>query len=512
METTNIIDINQYHFLTAENKSLRIEIHRLKEQIEWFRRQVFGKKSERFVDLPGNTPDLPGLVIPEAEPAEEAEVAIPAHRRKKQAKGKGLFTVDIPEDLPRVVEVIDIPEEKKVCPETGEKLVEIGRDVTEKLAHRPSEYYVKRIERPKYANPGNALAGVIQEPASDCIIEGSKFDPSFMAHVVTEKFAYHMPLNRIQEKLACRQIGVSRQVLSSLLCNIGGKLVPLCDLMREKMLAQGNIFTDDTPVALLVRDNGKTVPARMWAYIGGQPNAPPYHLYEFSENRSEIHPLTYLKDFKGIVHADAFSAYEKLGKRAGIIWAACWAHARRKYEEAQSGSAEFRREVLRQMRYLFLFERVAWLRSSEERLRIRQEKEKPIVDRLFALLKAKVVSGELLPKSSLAEAIGYMLTREQNFRNYLDHPDARMDNNIAERALRKLVIGRKNWLFVGSKAAGRSMAVLLSLVQTCRAMEIDPEQYLEDIFKRLLSHPAKKLEELLPDQWLAARDLAGAGK
>jgi len=481
-----------------ENMGLKEENSHLKKQIEWFQRQMFGQKSERITDF-SEMPFLPGMEFTEEVDQKDEGIAVPAHTRK--ASKKNDTSIVIPDDLPRKTKVIDIPEEEKLCPETGECLVEIGRDITEKLAFTPGEYYVKRIERPKYAVKKNSLAGILQAPAPDSILEGSKFDPSFMAHVATEKFAYHMPLNRVIEKLATRQIKVSSQTMSSLILNLGNKVVPLLDLMEKKTFEQKVIFTDDTPVKLIKEGRGKAKQAHMWIYLGGKPNAPPYHIYRFSESRSHTVPKGHLKNYKGVFHADAFGAYETIDEdiKFDIKWAACWSHARRKFYEA--GNSPFIKEVLRKMRYLFMYERVAWEQEPDKRLLIRQKKEQKLVNEIFELMKDKIRKNDLTPKSTLAQAMGYMLTREENFRRYLDNPDLRMDNNPAERALRKLVIGRKNWLFVGSSKSGNATAALLSLVQTCRAMKIDPQQYLEDIFTRLMSHPAKRLEELLPDQW-----------
>ena len=158
------------------------------------------------------------------------------------------------------------------------------------------------------------------------------------------------------------------------------------------------------------------------------------------------------------------------------------------------------------MRELFMLERKAWERSSEERLLIRAREERPLVDALFEKFRKRIYQGDLTPSSRLAEAIGYMQKHEANFRAYLDDPNLRMDNNPAERALRKVVLGRKNWLYLGSARSGKSAAALISLVQTCRAMKIDPQAYLEDVFTRLLDHPAKRLEEFLPDQWARLRE------
>jgi hypothetical protein len=161
--------------------------------------------------------------------------------------------------------------------------------------------------------------------------------------------------------------------------------------------------------------------------------------------------------------------------------------------------------VLRKIRYLYMLERVAWNRSEEERLRIRQEKEGPIIDELIQGIKKRLVDGKILPKSKFRDALAYFLGLAPHLKNYLKHPYARLDNNVAERAIRPLAIGRKNWLFVGNEEGGEASAVILSLVQTCRGLSINPRDYLEDVMRRLMSHPVNKLHELLPDQWSKAR-------
>ena len=198
-----------------------------------------------------------------------------------------------------------------------------------------------------------------------------------------------------------------------------------------------------------------------------------------------------------------YRAYVKLdnNENTNIYWSACWCHGRRYFEEVKALDLALRDNILKKIRYLFMFERIAWLSNSEKRLEIRQKHEKPIVDQIFKALKVKVTDSTLLPKSKLATAIGYMLNYERNFRLYLSDPNIRMENNTAERALRKVVIGRKNWLFFGSRRGGEAAAVMYSLVQTCRVMQINPLEYLTDIFKRLMAHPSNKLHELLPDQW-----------
>ena len=521
MEATVTIPIEEFEALKAAVKlvgdlqgvvqALQGKLAAATDQLEWFKRQVFGQKSERLIDLPGDIPDLPEFEMPEATEPKPETIEIPKHTRKKRPKGSD--SIEIPDDLEREEVLVDIPEAERTLPD-GTPLKRIGEERSEKLAFRPSEYYVKVYVIPKYVDPNDPKAGVIQESMPPSIIERSLFHVSFIAHVIVEKFAYHMPLYRIVEKLRGRDIRVSRQTLSQLVKATGQAILPLFHLMVERTLAQGVIFTDDTPVKLQAR--GKCKEARIWTYVGGMPNAPPYHIYQFTTDRGHCHPTQFLSNFEGILHADAFGAYEKLHNDPAnhIAWAACWAHARRKFEKALTGTeADFSLWVMRQMRYLFMFERIAWAcedtegqTAAQQRLHIRQKHERPIVDKVFARFHDEIKRQDLLPASKLAGAIGYMQSREANFRLYLSDPNLRVDNNTSERALRKLVIGRKNWTFIGSVKAGEAMAALLSLVQTCRAMGIKPQEYLEDIFARILDHPASRLEELLPDQWKKARD------
>ncbi len=211
-----------------------------------------------------------------------------------------------------------------------------------------------------------------------------------------------------------------------------------------------------------------------------------------------------LKDYHGVLHSDKYGAYEALANRKQLIWCPCWGHVRRKFLEAESGDPSFRDWVLQKIRHLFMLERVAWARSKEDRLQIRQEKEKPIIDGLITAITDKAVNGKILPKSKFRDALMYFIGLIPYLKNYLNHPWARLDNNIAERAVRPIAIGRKNWLFVGNEDAGEAAGIALSLIQTCRALSINPREYLEDVMRRINSHPFNCLDELLPDQWQIA--------
>ena len=346
--------------------------------------------------------------------------------------------------------------------------------------------------------------GIIVAELPDSIIQGCCADESFLAEILTRKFADHLPLYRICESLMRDRIKISRKLLSSWVVRIGISLKPLCDEMLKKILASKNIFVDETPVKVQHPEKCKT--AYMLAIVGGKERDPCYKIYAFKENHSHEKILEDIKNYRGIFHSDKYSGYETLAKNA--IWCPCFVHIRRKFFDAQSGDPPFRKWVLRKIRYLFMFEKVAWARDEKERLRIRKEKEEPILDELIEKMKEKLADVNILPKSNLAKAIKYFCGLIPYLKNYTKHPWARLDNNVAERAIRPLVIGRKNWLFVGSEDAGVAAGVIFSLVQTCRALGVNPREYLEDILRRFMSHNSQKLYELLPDQWLKNRELS----
>jgi transposase len=275
--------------------------------------------------------------------------------------------------------------------------------------------------------------------------------------------------------------------------------------MLAQILKSGNVFYDETPIKMLSPGKGKTHQAYMWVLVGGKCADPGYRIYDFCTNRCHYNAAELLKGYHSVLHSDKYGAYESLANKKQLIWCPCWSHIRRKFIEAESGDLAFRDWVLRKIRYLFMLEKVAWARSEEERLRIRKEKEVPIIDSLITAIKDKLVNGKVLPKSKFREALGYFCGLIPYLKNYTEHVWARLDNNVAERAVRPLAIGRKNWLFVGNETGGEAAAVLFSLIQSCRAFNVNPREYLEDIMRRLMDHSFSKLHELLPDQWLESR-------
>ena len=491
--------------LEEENTLLKQENSQLREQLFWFKKQLFGAKSERFIDPSGNQLDLPGIDLPKEEDLREEEPKPSRKRRKRRSTKED--TIDFPDDLPKETVFLDVPEKEKICPETREPLQKIGEVVIQKLAFKPGNFFIKEFIKPKYASKKHPEFGVIIADSPEGLFSRSKIDESLLAKIITMKFADHLPLYRIQEIFQRDKVKISRQTLSEWVISAGQALLSLYERMKTRILEHNVLFTDETPVKLLVKGKKKAQQAFMWIYTGGGGVDPPYSIFEFCRTRSHEYPKRTLAGYKGCLHSDKYGAYEALAKTAEITWCPCMAHIRRYFLEAKTGDQEFCKYVLRKIRYLYMFEKVAKCRIAEERLQIRQEKEKPIIRELVLEVKAKLVKGNHLPKSKYRKALGYFMGCSPYLENYLSNPWAHIDNNISERRIRCLAIGRKNWMFVGSEDGGQATAVLLSIVQTCRHLSINPQEYLEDVMRKIMNYPMNKLDELLPDQWQKNRTL-----
>jgi len=502
LEATLTQDLNeQVSKLTNENSLLRESLSYAEEQLAWYKRQIFGQRAEKVVKNLNESQLLLDGFDGNDEPKPEEKQKVPAHVRKKPNRN-GKDTIKLSGDVPVERQVIDISEEEKVCKETGQPLVKIGEEVTLKIAHKPGSYFVKEIVRPKYALPKDSEGGIVIAPLPESLLTRCQADESLLADILTKKFSDHLPLYRQQEMLVREGVVISRQTMSEWVTRAGMALEPLYDEMMKQILASGNLFVDETPIDMLDPGKGKAHQAYMWVMVGGKQKDPAYRVYDFYKDRKHANVEKMLQGYNEVVHSDKYGAYEALANAKKIIWCPCWSHVRRKFFEAETGDLPFRDWVLRKIRYLFMLEKVGWSRSEEERLRIRQEKEVPIIDELITMIKARLVDGKLLPKSKFREALGYFCSLIPHLKNYTRYPFARLDNNVAERAIRPLAIGRKNWLFVGSEDGGKAAAILFSLVQSCRAAGANPREYLEDVMRRLMSHNSQKLYELLPDQWL----------
>jgi transposase len=488
-------------------------IKRLEHTVAILQKALFGPKSERVIDVGDNCQGEFENLLKEAdelntaEPTEEApddnnSTAAASKTRRKRRSLQELM----PPDLPREEIYIDLADDKKFAAD-GSALTKIGEDRVEKLAYKPGHWYVKVFVYPKYANPVNALDGVKRAPAPDFAVPGGSFDESFYAWMVYAKYFLHLPHYRLEEEAKSIYFDLSRQTMSAGNIQVAEVLEPLVELMKQSVLSRNIAFTDETPVKMLVPGSGKTQDTFAWVYVGGG-NGPPYRIFEFARKREGQYPQKFFKDFSGYIHADAFSGYSTLFLREDIRECACWMHIRRKFYEAKDAPAELRLKVLRKIRNIYRYERVMKKLDRETQgtviLEIRRAKIEPIIDELLKLTSRALANGEVMLDSDFADAISYMHNRGDAIKTFLENPWLQPDNGESERALRPISIGRKNWLFFGSERGGKAAGILLSLVQTCRAMGINVLEYLEDVLRRINGHPRNKLYELLPGNWKKA--------
>jgi len=478
--------------LKEQNKALQELVAQLQWQIKQLQKKIFGKSSERFVDDPqlffsGLEPQAPSV----EQSAEEEVVKVPAHEKKK-VKSTPKNTISYPDDL---------PEEQKIDLKTGESLVCIGEEITRRLCKKSASYVIKEIVRKKYALSSNPDAGIKIADKPESLLNRCPAHESLLADIAVNKYCNHIPLYRQSEMMTRDKIFISRQTLSGYMIKIGQILAPFHSLLQQEILASGNIFIDETPIDVLSPGKGKTKQGYMVVIAGGPSLNPALRVYHFLPDRKHAHFEEMFKDYQGVFHSDDYGVYEKIAKQDGVIWAPCMAHVRRQFFEAEAGDKAFREEVLKDIQLLFAIEEKVKDLPPEERVQIREQEAVPVLEALIEKNKKKLMEGTFLPKFKMTQAIKYLLRLSPYLKNYITNPYARIDNNVAERALKHVVIGRKNWLFVGGEDGGGSSAVLYSLAQSCRALNINPLEYFEDVFLRFQSHPANRLRELLPHNW-----------
>lgn len=478
---------------------LQQDLARLKEELELLKRYRFGRRSERFVDSP-----LQGRLFEdecEAAPADDpppdeapADAAPARRRRKGHGWGK------LPAHLPRREVLIDLPADQRFCPDCGEPLERIGEDRSERVDVIPAKVIVKVLVRPKYACPHRH--GIQQAESPPSPVTGGRFDFGCVAHVVTSKIADHLPLYRQQNQLARSGLTLSRATLCSMLIQAAVLLEALAALMRWRLLAVDLLGADDTPVRVLDRTHPQGVrTARFWLFRGFA--EAPYDVFHFHESRARDGPAEFLREFRGTVKVDAYGVEDGvyLSSDGRITASCCWSHARRKFDEALSSHPRLACEALAIIQQLYDIEDRARDFTPEERQALRQRESTPLVERFRTWLEAQ--APHALPKLKLGQAIAYARNQWSSLENFLEDGRIPLDNNAVERALRALTIGRKNWMFIGSLAAGPHAAVLYTIVASAARHHLDVWAYLRDVLERLASGGVR-LEDLLPDVWAAS--------
>jgi transposase len=331
--------------------------------------------------------------------------------------------------------------------------------------------------------------------------------PGLLAHLIVSKYTDHMPLHRLQRAYERQGFFLHRSTLCDWLGACADLLRPLYDLMVGAVLQSRVIHTDDTPVKLQELVTHRLSTARLWAYLGDA--AHPYNVFDFTVNHKRDGPQQFLANYRGYLQADAFSGYDGLylpdprTAQARIIEVACNAHARRKFYEARGSDALRAHQALAYYRQLYELEQAAKDFSDAQRLQMRKDLSVPILGRFRTWLEAQ--RSEVLPKSPMAEALGYALNNWVALIRYTEAGFLAIDNNASEREMKRIAIGRKNWLTVGSPRGGQTAAVLFSFTSTCQRLGVEPWAYLRDVLTCLPLTPAGQLGDLLPDHWQAAR-------
>jgi len=497
----------QIQELTKKLQSTQLSLKMLQHQVEQLLRRVYGRRSEKldpnqlmFEDLILESLDQP---MPQPPPDFVAEQKV-EKKTTRTVKRRHPGRIPIPEHLERVEIVLDIPEEQKVCPETGKPLKKIGEEVSEKLEYRPGKLIVNVYKRPKYGSPDSLAAGhvgVITAPMPDHPIERCKADVGLISHIIVSKFADHLPLYRQDGIFEREGVTIPRGTQTSWVLQTYEAIRPLEDELKGAVLESNILFTDDSIIPLQVKGNGRVKKARLWVYVRGGPG-PPLCVYDFSRDRSKKRPLNFLGDYQGYIHADAYGGYDELFRKEGLIEVGCWVHARRKFDEAVSSRPQEATEIMAHIAQLYKLEAKWADMEPKDRSQQRQQHARPIIDDIFARIEE--LKPATLPSEPLRNAINYALNQREALCRYLDNGELKPDNNTAENAIRPLALGRKNWMFAGSERGARATALFLGLIQSCKACDVNPWGYLDDMLRRIMSHPINRLRELLPDQWQPA--------
>lgn len=480
----------------SELDSRNTEIESLKLLILKLRRAHFGQRSEKFdreiEQLELRLEDLEAnQAAGDPLPIQPAAVPLNSKAPRKPVRRP------LPDALPRETETIAPKQE--ACPDCGCKLHLLGEDVTETLEYIPARFKVIRTVRPKMSC--SCCSRVLQEPAPSRPIHRGIAGPGLLAHVLVSKYSDHLPLYRQSEIYEREGVDLDRSTLADWVGGCARVLRPLVDALSRYVFSPGKLHADDVPVPVLEPGRGKTKTGRLWTYVRDDrpagSDAAPAVWFAYSPDRKGEHPAKHLAKYEGILQADGYAGFNKLYETDRIVEAACWAHARRKfYDLFQAHRSPIAKEALERIAQLYAIESEIRGRSPAARVNVRQDRSQPLLAKMHDWLKAAL--SKLSRKSDVAVAIRYSLDRWRALTLFCEDGRVEMDNNAAERALRAVALGRKNYLFAGSDAGGERAAAIYSLTGSAKLNGLDPEAYLTKVLRCIADHPVNRIAELLP--------------
>ena len=485
-----------------------LTIDKLKMELAYLRRMKYGRSSEQLehaqLELVGGM-----VAVPAAEPASNV-TAIESARKKRVAKPRpGLR--DLPEHLPRRTVVHAAGHAGGCdCQACGRALREIGQDVSEVLDYEPGSFHVVRHVRPRLACAG--CKTIVQAAAPSRPVERGMAGAGLLAHVLVGKYADSLPLYRQCQIYAREGVMLERSTLTDWVGQAARLLTPLARAIGRHVLRGDKVHGDDTPIRVLGGKGNKAKTGRLWVYVRddrpGAGQAPPAVWFQYSADRKGEHPARHLKDWRGILQADAFAGYNQLYEDGRIVEAACWSHARRKlwdiHERQHKLPGTLAHQGLQRIAKIFKIEAEIRGKSVLRRRRVRQLRTRPVLVEFKTWMNETLA--QVSAKSPMALAIGYAVSNWSALIRFVSDGRIEAENNAAERALRAVAIGRKNFLHLGSDAGGDSAGVIYTLIGTAKLSGINPQHYLRYVLERIADHPINRIDELLP--WVVADQIA----
>jgi len=482
--------------LYLENLRLQLELERYKK---WY----YGPRADRLKSsrelaqaLLNFGEELEQKPVHPEDAAVGTEPATEGRRVKRRTGRRALVNF---ENLPVTTQVYELSGKERACPCCGGERQEIGAEESWQIEYYPGHFERIQHLRKKYACPAcetNGDGAQIQAAAKpESPIEKGLAGPGLLSYIVTSKFSDYLPLYRLEDIFQRQGFEISRATQSVWCGDVADLVEPLYRLMAERVRASHVVATDDTIMPM--QSSGKTKSARMWVYVGDA--AHPYNVFDFTLNRGRDGPKHFLDNYQQVLLADAYGGYNGVVAGNEIVRAGCWAHARRKFIEAEKVAPEIAREAVALVRALYAVEKQAKDVSVAERLQLRQEQSAPVLAELRRIL--LTWKEQLLPKHPMAEAVNYALSQWTELNAFCSDGAVPIDNNVSEREMKRVVLNRKNSLFVGNPRGGRTAAILASLTSTCRRHGIDPQLYLTQLLLNLPQVRRSALPAWLPDQW-----------